>query len=130
MKKKSKCSSESNVALGKEAEERAYQYLSAQEGMEVIARNYRTPRGEIDLICYDKTEKSVIFIEVKSGSGANFLLCQEAIHAKKKAKIAKVAGEFLENLNRDYGYVRFDALFIERERPYRIEHVRDIIMLA
>jgi len=130
MRKKSKGSSKPSTELGKEAEERACQYLLAQDGIEVLARNYRAPYGELDLICYDQKESIVIFIEVKSGCGGNFSLCQDAITAKKKRKIAKVARKFLENLDRDYRDVRFDAIFIEREEPYRIEHVKDILMLV
>jgi putative endonuclease len=132
MKKKSKPSKspKSSFTLGKEAEEQAFQYFTAQENIEVLARNYRTPYGEIDLICYDRSESLVIFVEVKSGCGGNFTLCQDAINAKKREKIAKVARNFLENLNRNYGHARFDAVFIERDEPYRIEHVRNIIMLT
>ena len=137
MKKKSKnCSNfaaaqgPNSVTLGKEAEERALRYVVDCENMELLARNYRTTMGEIDLICFDANENGIIFIEVKSGCGKNFLLCQDAITAKKRAKIAKVARKFLENLDRSYIYVRFDAIFVEREEPYTIEHVKDIIMLV
>jgi len=130
MRKKGKFSSKSSTLLGKEAEEQAFRYFASQNGIEVLARNYRAAYGEIDLICYDINAFCVIFIEVRSGSGQNFALCQDSINAKKKQKIAKVARKFLENLNRDYKQVRFDAVFIEREEPYRIEHVKDIIMLV
>ncbi|MDR2733249.1 MAG: YraN family protein [Spirochaetota bacterium] len=130
MKKKGKFSSKSSTLLGKEAEERAFQYFSSQSGIDVLARNYRTARGEIDLICYDANEACVIFIEVRSGSGQNFALCQNSIDVRKKQKIAQVARNFIENMNRSYRRVRFDAIFIEREEPYRIEHVKDIIMLV
>jgi putative endonuclease len=133
MRKKGKPLPKSSTELGKEAEERAFRYFTAQSGIEVLARNYRTVYGEIDLICFDADTACVIFIEVKSGSGQNFSLCQDSIGAKKKQKIAKVARNFLENLNRshrEYTRVRFDAVFIEREEPYRIEHVKDIIMLV
>ena len=130
MKKKSKISSKSSTELGKEAEERAFHYFAEQEDLEVLTRNYRTPYGEIDLICYDRGKALVVFIEVRSGCGENFALCQDSITAKKRQKITKVARNFLENLSRNYEHIRFDAVFIERNEPYRIEHVRDIIMLA
>jgi len=130
MKKKGKFSSKSSFLLGREGEELAFQYFSSMDGMEVLARNFRAVHGEIDLICYDTHASCVIFIEVRSGSGQNFALCQGSINAKKKQKIAKVSQKFLENLSREYRQVRFDAIFIEREEPYRIEHVQDIIMLV
>jgi len=55
--------------LGREGENRACQYLRRQ-GYEIIARNWRSRFGEIDIIA--RNGGSLIFIEVKTRSNAGF----------------------------------------------------------
>ena len=129
MEKKSK-SSTSHHERGLSAEQRAVTHLVATGRFEVLARNYRTRRGEIDLILFEKAADCLVFVEVKSGNHANFRLCLDAISARKAQKIAKVAREYLENSIRDCSQLRFDAVFVERGSPWRIEHVENILMLA
>jgi len=112
------------------AERRAEAYLVDTRGYELLARNFRTRRGEIDLVLFEKSSDCIVFVEVKSGDPGNFRLCLDAISARKTRKISKVAQEFLENSMRDYGQLRFDAVFVERGSPWRIEHVENILMLA
>jgi putative endonuclease len=50
-------------ALGRYGEKLALDHLGAR-GFTVLARNYRTRRGEIDLIAFDG--RTLIFVEVKT----------------------------------------------------------------
>ncbi len=50
-------------ALGQTGEKIALEHLMAR-GFTVLARNYRTRRGEIDLIAFDG--RTLIFVEVKT----------------------------------------------------------------
>src|ERR1700733_5617754 len=50
-------------ALGRYGEKLAAEHLRAR-GFELIARNYRTRRGEIDLIAFDG--RTLIFVQVKT----------------------------------------------------------------
>ncbi len=50
------------LTRGREAEDRACDYLQTQ-GLQLLARNYRSKRGEIDLILQDKD--SLVFVEVR-----------------------------------------------------------------
>jgi len=50
-------------ALGRYGEKLAVEHLRAR-GFELLVRNYRTRRGEIDLIAFDG--RTLIFVEVKT----------------------------------------------------------------
>jgi putative endonuclease len=50
-------------ALGRSGEKLAMEHLRAR-GFELLTRNYRTRRGEIDLIAFDGS--TLIFVEVKT----------------------------------------------------------------
>ena len=47
---------------GADAEKLAQDYLQ-QQGLKLLAKNFRTPRGEIDLIMRDNTH--LVFVEVR-----------------------------------------------------------------
>jgi putative endonuclease len=89
------------------AEDLAVQYLK-WKGYKILQRNYRTPFGEIDIIA--KTEKTYVFVEVKSGSGKR-ISPSERVDNKKYKKILESAQYFLkkESLN-DYAKVRIDVI--------------------
>ena len=74
--------------LGQKAEEEACKFLT-QKGLKLIAKNYRTPRGEIDLIMQDSSE--IVFIEVRSRKNSLFGTPIETIHFKKQQKIIYTA---------------------------------------
>src|SRR4051812_3764951 len=60
---------EATPRSGERAEAIAAQYLVAQ-GLVIVARNYRTRRGEIDLIARDGD--TLVFVEVRMRSRADF----------------------------------------------------------
>lgn len=53
---------ETTRSIGKQAEDAACRWLE-QNGYRVVARNYTTAHGEIDIIAED--EKYIVFVEVK-----------------------------------------------------------------
>ena len=68
---------------GELGEALAAQYLEAQ-GWRMIARNYRCPWGEIDLIC--EKEQLLVFAEVKARTGVRYGLPREAVTLKKQER--------------------------------------------
>ncbi len=75
-----------NQRVGKWGEETAAAYLT-QRGYEIVARNARTPYGEIDIIA--KKEERLIFIEVKTlTSSKNFFPEQNVTQRKREHMIA------------------------------------------
>ena len=52
-----------NKIVGNEGEDRAASYL-LKKGYEILERNWRTSRGEIDIIAYNS--HTIVFVEVKT----------------------------------------------------------------
>jgi putative endonuclease len=75
-----------NQKVGRWVEEAAAVYLS-KHGYEILARNARTPYGEIDIIA--KQGDSTIFIEVKTlTSSKNFFSEQNGTARKREHMLA------------------------------------------
>lgn len=103
--------SKQGLCLGKAGEALACGLL-INNGYKILATNYRTRLGEVDIIAEDKD--TVCFIEVKARTTAKFGLPQEAISRVKQRQIAKAALIFLKQeglLNRN---ARFDVVSITR----------------
>jgi putative endonuclease len=101
--------SRQNLYLGKFGEESAIALLK-NNGYRILARNYKTKLGEIDIIARDKD--TVCFIEVKTRHSDRFGLPQEAISRSKQRHIAKVALMFLKENNLLDKRARFDVISI------------------
>ncbi len=56
----------------------------------MLARNQRTPLGELDLICRDRSE--MVIVEVKSRSGDTYGTALEAIGTRKVRRIKAGGG--------------------------------------
>ena len=70
-----------NQSVGQWGEEIAADYLS-QRGYEVLARNARTPYGEIDIIV--KQSDITIFIEVKTLTSSKNFFPEQNVTARKR----------------------------------------------
>ena len=98
---------------GANAEEQAARFL-ARHGLEVVARNYRTRFGEIDLVA--REGDTLVFIEVRMRSGDGFGGAAESIHARKQARIVAAARQFLSRLTREPP-CRFDVVTLDGDTP-------------
>jgi len=112
-----------NKNLGKEGERAAAEYLR-RKGYRVIEENYRTRRGEIDIIC--EQTGSIIFVEVKTRKSLSFGHPEEAVDSRKRKKMAEIALDYLteKNLN---GKVdcRFDVVAITLKDSKIVSHIMD-----
>src|SRR3989442_14783327 len=78
--------------LGEEGERAAARFLEAR-GYRILERNYRTRRGEIDLIAEDGG--MLVFVEVKVRLDDRFGGPAAAITRAKQARIARLAQQYL-----------------------------------
>src|SRR2546422_11255168 len=78
--------------LGEEGERAAARFLEAR-GYRILERNYRTRRGEIDLIAEDG--RILVFVEVKVRLDDRFGGPAAAITRAKQARIARLAQQYL-----------------------------------
>jgi len=95
---------------GNFGEERAASLLRAR-GLDVIDRNWRHGRGELDLVCRDP-DGTVVFVEVKSSRGHWAGDPGEWITPTKQRQVAKVALAWLVRHQATESNVRFDAVLL------------------
>jgi putative endonuclease len=99
---------------GPEGEQAAAKFLE-RRGYRIVASNYRTRLGEIDLIAEDRG--TVVFIEVKARATNQFGTAAEAITPAKQARIARLAQQFLAARGLMDRPCRFDAVLISGVDP-------------
>jgi len=80
-----------NQRIGKWGEEAVAAYL-AERGYEIIARNARTPYGEIDIVA--KQDDIFIFVEVKTRTSNKMGLPEEAINLRKREHMRACAEHY------------------------------------
>jgi putative endonuclease len=98
--------------LGKYGEDVAKNYLEAKD-YELIARNFRYERAEVDLIFKDEKEKVLMFVEVKTRRSKTFGEAEESVTEKKQHQLVKSAEGFLmEHPEYDEYEKRFDVVAV------------------
>ncbi|MCL6437303.1 MAG: YraN family protein [Rubrobacteraceae bacterium] len=109
---------------GRLGEDLALRHL-VQEGYELLARNYRTRRGEIDLIV--RRGATLVFVEVKLRRGVGFGEPLESITPRKQERIRSAASHYLSGLPEDeFEEVRFDAIgVLVRRGRASVTHLKD-----
>lgn len=94
--------------VGKEGEEIAHEYLK-KHGYKILRRNYRTKRGEIDIIA--KKKGCLVFVEVRTKVGEQFGTPEETLDWKKQRKLIGNAKAYAA-YQRYAGPYRIDAICI------------------
>lgn len=87
-----------------------------KKGYKVLKRNYRTREGEIDIIL--RKDDTIVFAEVKSiPSYWNPNDFSRKINQAKVFRIKKTATVYLASeVNDVYHFVRFDAVFVSKDK--------------
>jgi len=99
-------------ALGREGEARAARLLE-QLGYEVLARNVRAGGVELDLVA--ARGPLVTFVEVKARRSRTHGAAEEAVDARKRARLVRGAAAWLAAQPQRYARVRFDVVTCELE---------------
>lgn len=110
------------AAAGARAEALAADFL-LEHGLDIVARNYRTRRGEIDLIARDRD--ALVFVEVRQRRSRDFGGAAASITAAKRMRLVAAAQSYIASLPREPN-CRFDAVVIDGPSSARIEWLRDI----
>lgn len=108
------------IDLGKSGEEKAAEFLR-EKGFRVVARNYRTRIGEVDLICKDGEQ--IVFVEVKTRRSLAFGDGAEAVNHRKREKLIKAAQLFLKSIRREDAPFRFDVVSVLSGETDQITHI-------
>ena len=97
--------------LGRWGEEQAAIFF-LEEGYEIIARNVRTPYGEIDLIV--RQGDVLVFVEVKTRSNDTYGMPEVSITAKKQEHMLLAAKSYLLDHSELDTAWRIDVVAIRR----------------
>jgi putative endonuclease len=111
--------------LGDEGERLAASYLRGQ-GYKILARSYRTPLGEIDLIARDGA--CIVFVEVKTRRTDIAGQPHEAVDRAKQAQLTRLALAYLKRHRLLEHSARFDVVSIIWEGTTsepRIKHYKN-----
>lgn len=92
--------------------------------MRIVERNFRSNRGEIDIIALEG--ETLVFIEVKAWNFYSYGEMEYGIGPQKRRRIIETAKYFL-SVHREYNSMalRFDVVFIA---PETISHIPSAFM--
>lgn len=109
-------------AIGDEGEKRAQNFIQSKYGWQLLNRNWRTDRGELDIIYLSKADSAIHFIEVKQRR-ASIEQALESMTERKAQRWRLAARAWLAQS--DYsGYpCQFDVVVISGEHIELRENV-------
>ncbi len=95
--------------VGKLGERLSGSFLKREQGMKILYRNFRAPKGgEVDLVCRDGD--TLVFTEVKTRTCLRYGRPAEAVNKKKQMLIVRGALEWLRLLDHPDVLFRFDIV--------------------
>jgi putative endonuclease len=113
-----------HLRLGRKGEAAAERFLK-KESFKILYRNFRARSGgEIDLVCRDRKEQVLVFVEVKTRTNELFGTPHEAVTWRKRARIIRAAKEWLRLLDRPEVSFRFDIVEVVIEPQPQIRLIR------
>lgn len=107
---------------GKRSEALACEYLQ-RRGLQLLARNWRSRFGEIDLVF--RHGDTIVFVEVRLRTSASHGSAGESIDRRKRAKLLAAARLYMAGKREQP--CRFDAVLFQRLDPPEMEWIRNAI---
>ncbi len=113
-----------NQRIGKWGEETAAEYLT-ERGYEIIARNVRTPYGEIDIVA--RQSDITIFVEVKARTSNKMGLPEESITPHKREHMLATADHYAAEHEIDHWQIDVIAIEGKPDMKPKITHFENAI---
>jgi putative endonuclease len=121
--------------LGRCGEQIALRFLTSRRGgrQKILARNYRCPEGEADLIVLDKSTRrrcgaeTIAIVEVKTRSSDRHTDPQGAVNADKRRRMRSIARHYAASHDAEGYNIRFDIVAIvirDGEKP-QVDYIPD-----
>ena len=113
----------SHLELGIAGEQIAILYLQ-KNGYTVLDCNVRFGRDEIDIVAYDRAERMIVFVEVKTRSHNSYAYpIRKAVNYRKRRCLRRAISAWC--IARTYdGPARLDVLCVYRGKV--IEHLKEV----
>jgi putative endonuclease len=111
--------------LGRAGEQVAAEYLE-RAGLRILDRNWRSADGEIDIVAAER--RVLVVCEVKTRSDTRFGTPLEAISRHKRARLRRLAAQWLVAHGVLFDEVRIDVIGLLKDKAgeFQIEHVRGV----
>ncbi len=113
------------LALGQRAESLAASYLESL-GYSVLARNWRRPEAELDLVV--GKEGLCVFVEVRSRTGVERGHALETVDRRKRTQVRRAARLYIDEERPTAAVFRFDVVgvtFAHDDSPPELVHIED-----
>ena len=110
--------------FGQAGESAAEEYLR-RKGYRILARNLRSPLGELDLVAEDG--QVLVFVEVKARRTDAFGGAIHAVHHRKQEKLIQLAAQYLARHHIKDRLCRFDVVLLQGPDATvpHIEHIQN-----
>jgi putative endonuclease len=107
--------------LGQRGEEVAAEHLR-QQGYAILARNWRCPAGEVDIVA--REGETLAFVEVRTRrAGGRLGTPEESVTPRKQARMVEVAQTYLQEAGLDDAAWRLDVVAIEVGRRGEVTRI-------
>lgn len=118
-----------HLQLGVRGELVARRHLK-KNGLKFLAANFRSQRGEIDLIYRDGD--CLVFVEVKTRSSEDWARPADAVDEEKRRRISMAALDYLRRIGNPKIRVRFDIVevVLEDDKNPTVRHLPNAFTLA
>jgi len=113
-------------ALGRYGEDLAAEHLR-QEGLTILARNWRCSSGELDVVARDGA--ALVVCEVKTRRSGAFGTPLEAVGPRKLRRLRQLALRYLDEQQVHAPEIRFDVIGIVQPHTGGpiLEHIRGVL---
>ena len=111
---------------GQIGEREAARYLKREKGFKVLARNWRSGRDEIDLVC--KEGKILVFVEVKTRNEQAKVPGYYTVDARKKQALKRVCKAYMQALRHQPKHFRLDVVEVrlKNTKEQTINHYSNV----
>ena len=91
--------------------------------MKFLAANFRSERGEIDLILRD--QDCLVFVEVKTRSSEDWARPAAAVNAERRRRLTRTALDYLRLLRNPTVKIRFDIVevLLQDDQVHEVRHL-------
>jgi putative endonuclease len=99
-------------------------------GLKFLTANFRSPRGEIDLVFRDGD--GLIFVEVKTRSSESWTRPASAVNQRKRRLLSQTALDYLKLLKQPQVTIRFDIVevLLENDQVCEVRHLPNTFLLS
>ncbi len=110
--------------------ERAARRHLRRLGLKFLAANFRSARGEIDLVCRD--HDCLVFVEVKTRSSEEWTRPAAAVDRRKRRRLSLAALDYLKLLRNPEIKFRFDIVevLLQADEVREIRHLPNTFSLS